>query len=117
MCSNCFNYSGRHFEKDTFEMSHIRIFALEPVYLTNAIRTNILVRCQLINAMSTALMTGDAITLRQFADNPAGWSAETSRKRIRESPAEVPRSGPSTNGVLARPPRDGARIYPNDPCK
>lgn len=84
--------------------------------MTSAIRTNILVRSQMVNALSTALMTGDAITLRQFANDPTGWSAETSRKRIRESPAEVPRGGPSTSTGLACSPRNGDRIYPANPC-
>lgn len=89
ICSNCFHACGQHYEGNLYEMNCIRIFSLEPVFLTNGVRSNILVKSMMINQMSFALASGDAITLREYAANPSGWPAGAPKKKSRRCKVAV----------------------------
>lgn len=83
VCSNCFSICGKHYGSDRFEMHTIRIFSLEPIFLTNGVRTNILVKATMMNRMASAMSSGSAITLRQLAADPSGWPAGAAKKKVK----------------------------------
>lgn len=78
--------------------------------MNDTIRTSVVVRGRMINLMSVAMRSGEAVTLKEYVENPANYPTDASRRRARRAsrtnnnrpPADVPTN---VNPVVLSPNR------------